>query len=69
MRTSEQIKAEIAEKLGFFPPFFSPALQTPQVLENLWHQTMYAYLNNPLPDLFKESFLLTSRASVLFLIA
>ncbi|HEY9833281.1 MAG TPA: PAS domain S-box protein [Stenomitos sp.] len=54
MRTSEQIKAEIEEKLGFFPPFFSPALQTPQVLENLWHQTMNAYLNNPLPDLFKE---------------
>jgi PAS domain S-box-containing protein len=54
MRTSEQIKAEIEEKLGFFPPFFSPALETPQVLENLWHQTMNAYLNNPLPDLFKE---------------
>ncbi|HEY9614452.1 PAS domain S-box protein [Allocoleopsis sp.] len=54
MRTSEQIKVEIEEKLGFFPPFFSPALQTPQVLENLWHQTMNAYLNNPLPSLFKE---------------
>src|SRR5919199_4128863 len=54
MRTSEQIKAEIEEKLGFFPPFFRPALQTPQVLENLWHQTMNAYLTNPLPDLFKE---------------
>lgn len=54
MQTSEQIKAEIEEKLGFCPPFFHPALETPQVLENLWHQTMNAYLNNPLPDLFKE---------------
>jgi two-component system, cell cycle sensor histidine kinase and response regulator CckA len=54
MRTSEQIKVEIEEKLGFFPPFFRPALQTPQVLENLWHQTINAYLTNPLPDLFKE---------------
>ncbi len=54
MRTSEQIKAEIEEKLGFFPPFFSPALQNSQVLENLWHQTMNAYLNNPLSALFKE---------------
>ena len=54
MRTSEQIKAEIEGKFGFFPPFFSPALYTPQVLENLWHQTVNAYVNNPLPALFKE---------------
>ncbi|HEY9671176.1 MAG TPA: hypothetical protein V6D11_07025, partial [Waterburya sp.] len=54
MRTSEQIKAEIKEKIDFFPPFFSPALQTPQVLEHLWHQTVNAYVNNPLPALFKE---------------
>lgn len=53
-RTSEQIKAEIESTLGFVPPFFEPALQTPQVLENLWQQTLAAYLNNPLPTLFKE---------------
>jgi PAS domain S-box-containing protein len=54
MRTTEQIKAEIAEKFGFIPPFFSPAEQTPQVLENLWQQTLAAYVNNPLAALFKE---------------
>ncbi len=54
MRTSDQIKAEIAEKFGFFPPFFSPAEQNPQVLDNLWQQTLSAYVNNPLPPLFKE---------------
>ncbi|MBE9177538.1 hypothetical protein IQ268_02970 [Oculatella sp. LEGE 06141] len=54
MRTSGQIKAEIEEHLGFFPPFFAPALHTPQVLENLWQQTLLAYINNPLPALFKE---------------
>lgn len=54
MRTSEQIKAEIAEKFGFIPPFFGPAEQNPQVLENLWQQTLFAYINNPLPTLFKE---------------
>ncbi len=54
MRTSEQIKAEIEEKFSFVPPFFGPAAQTPQVLENLWQQTLYAYVNNPLPTLFKE---------------
>jgi two-component system, cell cycle sensor histidine kinase and response regulator CckA len=50
----EQIQAEIEAKLGFFPPFFSPAIETPQVLENLWQQTLSAYLNNPLPTVFKE---------------
>ena len=54
MRTSEQIAAEIEEKFGFVPPFFSPALQNSQVLENLWQQTLSAYVNNPLPPLFKE---------------
>jgi len=54
MRTGEQIKAEIEDKFGFFPPFFSPAEQNPQVLENLWQQTLVAYINNPLPSLFKE---------------
>ncbi len=53
-RTSEQIKAEIEADFGFFPPFFEPAWQTPQVLENLWQQTLTAYVNNPLPTLFKE---------------
>jgi len=54
MRTSEQIQAEIEEKLGFFPPFFSPALHNSQVLENLWQQTLTAYIHNPLSAVFKE---------------
>ncbi|MBD1933925.1 MULTISPECIES: PAS domain-containing sensor histidine kinase [Cyanophyceae] len=54
MRTSDEIKAEIEGKFGFFPPFFEPALDTPQILENLWQQTLSAYVNNPLPSLFKE---------------
>jgi diguanylate cyclase (GGDEF)-like protein len=53
-RTSEQIKAEIVAKFGFVPPFFDPALPTPQILENLWQQTLTGYINNPLPAFFKE---------------
>ncbi len=53
-RTSEQIKAEIQATFGFIPPFFEPAAQTPQVLESLWQQTLCGYVNNPIPDLFKE---------------
>ncbi|MDD5433806.1 MAG: ATP-binding protein [Nitrospira sp.] len=54
MRTSDQIKAEIIERFGFFPPFFEPAITTPGILENLWQQTLSAYVDNPIPQLFKE---------------
>jgi len=54
MRTSEQIKTQIQDTLGCVPSFFGPALQSPQVLENLWQQTLFADVNNPLPMLFKE---------------
>jgi PAS domain S-box-containing protein len=53
-RASKQIKAKIEEKFGFLPPFFTPAFETPEILENLWQQTLSAYVNNPLPALFKE---------------
>ena len=52
-RTTEEIRSEITGKFGFIPPFFEPA-QSAQVLENLWQQTLSAYINNPLPALFKE---------------
>ena len=52
--SSDRILAEIEARFGFIPPFFLPAVTTPQVLENLWQQTLFAYVDNPLPDLFKE---------------
>ena len=54
MPSSETIRAEIEERFGFFPPFFEPALASPQVLDNLWRQTISAYIENPLSALFKE---------------
>ncbi len=53
-RSSEEIVAEIRERFGFLPPFFAPALSSPALLENLWQQTLSAYVENPLPALFKE---------------
>lgn len=53
-RTSEDIRAEIQARLGFVPPFFEPAAQNPQIFENLWQQTLLAYVDNPLTPLFKE---------------
>ena len=40
--------------LWLLPAFFEPALASPQVLENLWQQTLSAYVENPLSALFKE---------------
>lgn len=54
MARSEQIKAEIEDRIGFFPIFFAPAQHDAQVLENLWQYTLSAYVNNPLSSLLKE---------------
>ncbi len=54
MGSRRSIGAEIESRLGFIPPFFEAAFGLPRVLENLWYQTKTAYLDNPLPDLFKE---------------
>lgn len=54
MRTAREIRKEIEARLGFFPPFYAPAEDIPQVLENLWQQTLQAYLDSPLPVLFRE---------------
>jgi PAS domain S-box-containing protein len=54
MRTSELITAEIEGRLGVFPSFFAPALAVPDVLEQLWRQMLTSYLDNPLPEPFKE---------------
>jgi len=51
---STELLGAIEARLGFVPPFFEPAIPHPDVLENLWHQTRTAYLDNPLPALFKE---------------
>jgi diguanylate cyclase (GGDEF)-like protein/PAS domain S-box-containing protein len=53
-RTCAEIKAEITDRLGYFPPFFIPALSSPAVLDSLWRQQLSAYHENPLPKLLKE---------------
>lgn len=53
-RSVEQLKGEIEARLGYFPPWFSPALEAPPVLESLWQQTLAAYLGTALPRAFVE---------------
>jgi sigma-B regulation protein RsbU (phosphoserine phosphatase) len=52
--TSREMFKDIELRFGFIPPFFEPAAETPDVLQNLWQQTLSAYFDNPLPPLFKE---------------
>jgi PAS domain S-box-containing protein len=54
IQTSELTTAEINGRYGFLPSFFAPALPVPEVLEQLWRQTLMAYLDNPLPARLKE---------------
>lgn len=46
--------SNIEARLGFVPPFFGPAAEHAEVLDNLWRQTESAYLDNALPEVFKE---------------
>ena len=48
------IFAAIEQRFGFVPPFFGPAAQQPALLAMLWQQTLAAYVDNPLPTVFKE---------------
>ena len=53
MRTDE-ITAAIASRMGYVPPFFRAAEESPVLLGELWQQTLSADLDSPLPALFRE---------------
>lgn len=52
--SAEQIKSEINQRLGYFPLHFAPAVDYPELLRDLWRQSLSGYYDNPLPELFKE---------------
>ena len=54
LRTSDQIRTDIEQILGFLPPFFEPARSTPLVMESLWQQTLLADIDSSLPVQFKQ---------------
>ncbi|MCC5635119.1 PAS domain S-box protein [Nostoc sp. CHAB 5844] len=45
---------EIEQRFGVLPNFFRLASNTPEVTVNLWGFARFAYLDSPLPSLFKE---------------
>jgi signal transduction histidine kinase len=44
----------VAKRLGALPNFFRLSSSEPKITENLWGFAQFAYLDNPLPSLFKE---------------
>jgi signal transduction histidine kinase len=48
------LENEIAKRFGLVPNFFCLAPSDPMIAANLWEFARFAYLDNPLPSLFKE---------------
>ena len=45
---------EVAARFGLVPNFFVSAPDAPEIVEKLWEFAKSAYLDNPIPSLFKE---------------
>jgi hypothetical protein len=46
--------AEIRSRMGVVPNFFTLSSEAPLISKNLWEFAKFAYLDSPLPSLFKE---------------
>jgi PAS domain S-box-containing protein len=51
---TRKLRAEVEERFGVLPNFFRLAPDSPEITANLWGFARFAYLDNPLPSLFKE---------------
>src|SRR6266852_5699217 len=52
--TAPELEKSVHERFGVLPNFFRLAPETPEITEKLWGLAQAAYLDNPLPSLFKE---------------
>lgn len=48
------LQRRVAERFGVLPNFFRLAQETPEITEKMWGFAEAAYLDNPLPSVFKE---------------
>jgi hypothetical protein len=48
------LQAEVKGRFGVLPNFFRLTPEHAEITENLWRFACFAYLDNPLPSLFKE---------------
>ncbi len=52
--TDTLLHAELADRFGVVPNFFRLSSDAPEITASLWGFAKFAYLDNPLPSLFKE---------------
>jgi signal transduction histidine kinase len=50
----DAFRREVASRFGIVPNFFRSAPAAPELIEQLWGYANAAYLDNPMPPLFKE---------------
>src|SRR5215470_5786172 len=61
-KTGSNLGKQVEERFGVLPNFFQLSPETPEITEKLWGFAKAAYLDNPLPSVFKERlFVLLSR--------
>lgn len=51
---ASDLENRVHERLGVLPNFFRLSPETPEIVEKLWGFAQAAYLDNPLPSVFKE---------------
>ncbi len=49
-----ELEKRVEERFGVLPNFFRLASESPEITEKLWGFAQAAYLDNPLPSVFKE---------------
>lgn len=54
LRVNTAFRREVADRFGVIPNFFCSADAAPGLIEELWKFARSAYLDSPLPSLFKE---------------
>src|ERR1700724_3512824 len=52
--TTQELQRRVNERFGVLPNFFRLSPETPEITEKLWGFAQAAYLDNPLPSVFKE---------------
>jgi len=52
--TVQELQRRVIERFGVLPNFFRLYPETPEITEKLWGLAQAAYLDNPLPSVFKE---------------
>ncbi len=51
---AQELQRRVNERFGVLPNFFRLSPETPEITEKLWGFALAAYLDNPLPSVFKE---------------